>query len=393
MHLQARAAKTKAIQKLQQGDDDESIDQCPPPLLQRISTGRGNLHMSSASSSSAIGLDHSKEEEAAESLSVDKYVVGEVLSDEDLTSDNEESDSDLGSDNETLSSEGVFELDASSGDNDCSDCDEPVQYSDGLKAASGRIWTRNAPTSTGRQHQANIMRNNEFRLRVNHLPEHNNERAFLLLFLDHFLTESIRYTNLHGKRMVRQWNSKNGNNKRKWALVDADEMEAFIGLHILAGAFKAQYRSTEELWSERDGQPVFRATMSRERFCSIKSALRFDDPLRRDKEDPLAPIRHVFEIFTMKLHQYVESGPHLCVDEQLVEFHGQVKFRQYIPSKPGKFGIKIFWVTDAETSYCLNGLVYIGKNPCQRRPRNRQLMCRRRLSYIYLCHFREKAEM
>jgi hypothetical protein len=54
------------------------------------------------------------------------------------------------------------------------------------------------------------------------------------------------------------------------------------------------------------------------------------------------------------------AGPFLTVDEQLLEFHGRVHFKQYIASKPGKFGIKIFWVCDASTSYCLNGLVYIG---------------------------------
>ena len=53
-------------------------------------------------------------------------------------------------------------------------------------------------------------------------------------------------------------------------------------------------------------------------------------------------------------------GPSLCVDEQLVEFHGRVSFRQYIPSKPGKFGIKIFWLVDQENSFPLKCLVYIG---------------------------------
>jgi hypothetical protein len=299
--------------------------------------------------------------ESFEDLSEDEFVMGEERNEEEgVPSDDENSYEELGSDNETLSSDVLFDLDASS-DSDSSECELPA-YDDGLKAASGRIWAANAPPSSGRQRQANIVRTKEFSVRANQLPEHNNEREILLLFLDHFLAESIRYTNLQGKRMVRRWNIENGSRGRKWTQVDADEMEAFIGLHILAGAFKAQFRSTEELWSERDGQPVFRATMSRERFCNIKGALRFDDPLRRDKEDPLAPIRHVFETFTMKLRQYVESGPHLTVDEQLVEFHGKVKFRQYIASKPGKFGIKIFWVTDAETSYCLNGLVYIGKN-------------------------------
>ena len=88
--------------------------------------------------------------------------------------------------------------------------------------------------------------------------------------------------------------------------------------------------------------------------------MRFDDPLRRDRTDTLAPIRNVFETFNAKLRRLVVAGPFLTVDEQLLEFHGRVRFKQYIASKPGKFGIKIFWVCDASTSYCLNGLVFIG---------------------------------
>ena len=32
-------------------------------------------------------------------------------------------------------------------------------------------------------------------------------------------------------------------------------------------------------------------------------------------------------------------GPHMTVDEQLVCFRGKCPFRQYIPLKPGKYGI------------------------------------------------------
>jgi len=100
--------------------------------------------------------------------------------------------------------------------------------------------------------------------------------------------------------------------------------------------------------------------MARKRFLLIKSLLRFDDPLRRDRDDPLAPIRTVFEQFITRLRQFYVPCPYLTIDEQLLEFHGRVKFKQYMSSKPGKFGIKIFWLCDAESFYMLNGFVYIG---------------------------------
>ena len=36
----------------------------------------------------------------------------------------------------------------------------------------------------------------------------------------------------------------------------------------------------------------------------------------------------------------------LTIDEQLEPFTGKVSFRQYMPSKPDKYGMKIWWVTD-----------------------------------------------
>ncbi|KRZ72432.1 hypothetical protein T10_3532 [Trichinella papuae] len=35
--------------------------------------------------------------------------------------------------------------------------------------------------------------------------------------------------------------------------------------------------------------------------------------------------------------------------------YGRTKFRQYIPGKPGKYGIKTFPCCDAETSHQLSG--------------------------------------
>ena len=134
-----------------------------------------------------------------------------------------------------------------------------------------------------------------------------------------------------------------------------------LGIHFLAGALKAGHRNTEELWNEQDGIPLIRACMSFKRFKQIKKHLRFDDKLRRDKNDPLAPVRSMVNQFNFDINKIYRPGPFICVDEMLLEFHGRVRFRQYIPTKPGKFGIKIYWSVDAENSYPLQCLVYIGE--------------------------------
>ena len=48
-------------------------------------------------------------------------------------------------------------------------------------------------------------------------------------------------------------------------------------------------------------------------------------------------------------------------------FRGRCGFRQYIPSKPAKYGIKIWWCCDSQTCYPLKGDVYLGRQPGKQR--------------------------
>jgi hypothetical protein len=50
----------------------------------------------------------------------------------------------------------------------------------------------------------------------------------------------------------------------------------------------------------------------------------------------------------------------LCIDKSLVLFKGRLNFKQYIPSKRHRFGIKVFVLCDCETGYVLDFVVYTG---------------------------------
>ena len=101
--------------------------------------------------------------------------------------------------------------------------------------------------------------------------------------------------------------------------------------------------------------------MSVERFEQLKAALRFDDPARRDRDDKLSPVRAIVDRFNQVMRDIYKPNEFLTIDEMLVEFHGRVTFRQYIPTKPGKFGVKLYWITEA-TAILLQVLVYTGQS-------------------------------
>ncbi|KAL7400958.1 hypothetical protein ABVT39_020731 [Epinephelus coioides] len=132
---------------------------------------------------------------------------------------------------------------------------------------------------------------------------HNMESAFDLFFTEKMIDLLVNMTNLQGRRKMEDWTD--------------------IRLLILAGVYRSE--STRCLWDDRKGRVIFRATMSLKRFHAISRALRFDDKLQRSacqREDKLAPIRSLWEMWTHRLPLLFNPGKDVTVDEQLVPFRG-----------------------------------------------------------------------
>lgn len=165
-------------------------------------------------------------------------------------------------------------------------------------------------------------------------------------------------------------NTISGNFQRERAcrLTDTVEMKAFFGLLILAGACRSGHQNVEELFSNKDGfgLEIFYGTMSLERFNFLLRTIRFDDIGTRTERralDKFAAFREVFQIFVANCEKNYSLSCSTTIDEQLVPFRGKCPFRQYIKSKPAKYGIKILTLADAKMYYVKTMEVYLGAQP------------------------------
>uniref|UniRef100_A0ABD2WNQ5 PiggyBac transposable element-derived protein domain-containing protein n=1 Tax=Trichogramma kaykai TaxID=54128 RepID=A0ABD2WNQ5_9HYME len=79
--------------------------------------------------------------------------------------------------------------------------------------------------------------------------------------------------------------------------------------------------------------------MSRNKFCEIKSKIKFSKP--DDKNDA--------------------DGAWKVLDEMMVRFFGRSRLKQFVPSKPDRYGIKL-WGLAAPNGYLFNLDVYCGRN-------------------------------
>ncbi|KAG8229295.1 hypothetical protein J437_LFUL010049 [Ladona fulva] len=126
--------------------------------------------------------------------------------------------------------------------------------------------------------------------------------------------------------------------------------------------------SLKDYWSrlEQFYTPFFGNTMPRDRFFHILRFLHFTDnensPNRDDANyDRLWKIRSLFNIINDNFAKFYRPSEHLAVDEIIVLFKGRVVFKQYIPKKHKRFGIKIYKICDSY-GYTLDMTVYLGKD-------------------------------
>ncbi|XP_028254563.1 piggyBac transposable element-derived protein 4-like [Parambassis ranga] len=151
----------------------------------------------------------------------------------------------------------------------------------------------------------------------------------------------------------------------KWKNMDETNLRAYIGLLLLAGMYRSRGEATSSLWEAEQGRPIFRATMSLKEFHRWSKTLRFDDRKNRgvdgDPRDKLAAIREVWSKWSERLPALYNPGPAVTVDERMVPFKGRCSFRQYMPNKPAKYGLKLWVACDAASSYAWRMQAYTGK--------------------------------
>lgn len=179
-------------------------------------------------------------------------------------------------------------------------------------------------------------------------------------FTDEMLDIIVRYTNQRGNEY------KMSGKLLDWRDIDRRELISFLGLLIMYGVQKGRGKPIEEFWNCEYGIPLFRATMSRVRFQAILCSLRFDDcntRLERKERtgNKAEAIQEIFDLFVVQCKTSFIPSSNITVDEHLCVYRGRCSFKVYIPSKPGKYGIKIWCAVDCEKGYLVNLQLYTGK--------------------------------
>ncbi|XP_068215341.1 uncharacterized protein [Palaemon carinicauda] len=141
-------------------------------------------------------------------------------------------------------------------------------------------------------------------------------------------------------------------NPNKPLNVDRSELEQWLGLSIYFSLSKLP--NIRMHWSTQLGplREIAADVMSRNRWEEIKSKFHMADNSildsnPRGNRDKLFKVRPLFDKLRSKFQQ-IPMTQNLCIDEQLAPFKGDSSFKQYILSKPHKYGYKFMVLADSQ---------------------------------------------
>lgn len=200
------------------------------------------------------------------------------------------------------------------------------------------------------------------------LPEEANCLDFLLiLFPEELINLIVVETNRNAEQKQAAANKVN----KDWQLANND-IRSYLGIRLLQGIkvlpSERDYCSTNSFLGVKQVQDI----MSRTRYLKINQYLHFNDsskakPRGHAEHDKLFHIRPLINKLTETFAKAYAPNRENAIDEGLIKFKGRLAFKQYMPLKPAKRGIKVWLRADSTTHYVSAFEVYTGQ-PTQGEP-------------------------
>ena len=114
-----------------------------------------------------------------------------------------------------------------------------------------------------------------------------------------------------------------------------DEVRSFFGLMYIRAVLRQNLLSVKRVYQHQYSNPLFKATMSQNRFEFLLSILQFDEvETRAERWDRFAAFRSFFKQFNEHCAMLRILSDFLSLDETLYPFRGKISMKQYNPNKP-----------------------------------------------------------
>ena len=153
---------------------------------------------------------------------------------------------------------------------------------------------------------------------------------------------------------------------RNWTDVTTAELFAFMGLHVVFSV--VYFPSYKQAWKTKwpFSFPAVSDIMTRSRFENIQRYFHCNDtrnnPARgQPTHDILCHIGRILDVVLTKCKENYIPHKEQAIDEAMIGIKGRLVFKQYLPAKPTKFGIKVWEWANSCNGYAGEFQVYTGR--------------------------------
>jgi hypothetical protein len=184
---------------------------------------------------------------------------------------------------------------------------------------------------------------------------------FLKFFPDNLLSQIIDETNRYAAESI----AKKADSM--WQPVTLPEFKAFLGLHVLLSIVPMPSHKLAWTTNRLFRHQVFGDIMTRDRFERILKYFHVNDtttnpPRGEAGHDRLALVRPTIDQVNRNCLENYLPSKEASIDEAMIAYRGRLSFKQYLPAKPTKFGVKVWVRADPNNGYVNQFDIYTGRD-------------------------------
>lgn len=194
---------------------------------------------------------------------------------------------------------------------------------------------------------------------LNNICNSSPEEVYALLVDNDIIDYLVLETNRYASQKINQEQISSGSRLKKWRDTDRVEMMNFFGIVMWIGLVKmpnlACYWSENLLYANKVSD-----IMSRNRFEILLRMFHAANNETESQGGRLYKVQPLIDRILPKYQNIIIPQEDICIDETIIPWRGRLKFRQYVPNKRHRYGVKVFKLC-LTSGYTWNIKVYAGK--------------------------------
>ncbi|CAF1139447.1 unnamed protein product [Rotaria magnacalcarata] len=203
---------------------------------------------------------------------------------------------------------------------------------------------------------------------------------------DEIINLIVRETNRYAEQHLETHELTKRSKNLQWKPTSHEEMLKFLGIIIEMGL--VQMPKVDYYWSKSKlfGSEVIQNTMSRDRFELLLKFYHFSNNQEQHADqDRLFKLKSLLDLLKVRFKSAYIPGAIISIDETMIPWKGRLLFKQYIPGKAHKYGVKIYKLA-ATNEYTWNFMVYTGKQDPTSGRRHTQTVVMDLADVLLECH-------